>query len=160
MPLQSPCRSLGKRGSMKQSKKKRSTNHLTEGVPTLIFNGSRDDRTRATVQFKPRPQTVTSAVGDGMWTLLEKLVVVNNKGSHFGSVGCVLSTAGGTDQQHHTDFHTSLKAYTESVQDRDGTCSFLDGKTPMVKVEGPDRDISEQSVLDWAKRVMPTDADR
>ena len=141
---------------MKQrNSNKRLTNRLTKGHPALIFNGSRDDFTRATIQFK-----AASTVENGMWTLLEKLGVVNNKGSHFGSVGCVLSTAGGEDQQHHTDFHTSFNAYEESVRDPTGTCLFLDGKDYMVKVEGPDRDISQQSALDWAKRVMPMDADR
>ena len=68
----------------------------------------------------------------------------NKEGSHFGSVGCVLSTAGGADQQHHTDFHTSCEAYEASVGDRLGTCSFSEGNDQMVTVEGPDTVMSQQ----------------
>ena len=95
-----------------------------------------------------------------MWALLVKLSVVNKEDSEFGTVGVLLSTAGGTNQQHHTDFHTSCAAYGMSVEDDVGTCSWLKGKVKMVKLEGPDRLVSRADALAWAHDVIDADADR
>ena len=148
---------MGRRLSVGKGKKQDKT-RLTKGDPVLIFNATVEDHTRAVIPFGS--SSSASQVKKVLRSLLEKVGVVDKNTSCFGMVGCLLSTSGGTDQQLHTDFHTSFGAFEESVMDTLGTCAFSRGKVPMVKLEGPPRVVSRQSALTWAKTLLARDADR
>ena len=146
-------------GKGKKQGKKQDKTRLTRGDPVLIFNGdSVEDHTRAVIPSGS--SSSARGVKKELRSLLEKVGVVDKDASSFGNVGYLLSTPGGTDQQLHTDYHTSYGAFEESVMDPQGTCAFSRGKVPMVTLEGPPRAVSRQSALAWANTVLAPDADR